>query len=295
MLSAMPMIETELLRTFVAFAEALNFTRAARKLGLSQPAFFERIERLSESVGAPLYQRQGRALVLTPVGTRLLAFAREIDGRFQRFFADLEGGPTTRRVTLAAGEGSYLYLLGPAITAFGPEIDLLTLGARAGLEALARGEADLAVGVIDLVPPGLDAVDLLSTPLCLAMPARHPLAKVRRLRTSHLAGERLILTPEGQLHRDLVGRALGRSGDSPRSVLEADGWPLMLKFVQLGLGVAVVNGICELPKGVVARPLDELGRVTYRLFTRKRAPRFAEVTRLETLIRQHTRASAKAK
>jgi DNA-binding transcriptional LysR family regulator len=286
----MPIIETELLESFRAFAEALNFTRAARRVGLSQPAFFERIQRLSSTVGAPLYQRHGRTLALTPDGIRLLALAREIDGSFRSFFSELSGGPPARRVTLAAGEGSYLYLLGPAIAAFGPELDLLTLGARASLEALSRGEADLAVGVLDLVPRGIETLDLRSTPLCLAMPARHPLRKVRRLTTRHLRGQRLILTPDGQLHRDLVGRALASSGDSPRDVLEADGWPLMLKFVQLGMGLAVVNGICELPRGVVARPLPELGQVTYRLFKRRGAPRFADAERLERLIRAIFRA-----
>jgi DNA-binding transcriptional LysR family regulator len=76
-----------------------------------------------------------------------------------------------------------------------------------------------------------------------------------------LADERFILTPEGQLHRDLVSRALG----------SADGWPLMLAFVKKGLGVAIVNGICELPRGVVTRPLRELGSLTYRLYWRKNA------------------------
>jgi DNA-binding transcriptional LysR family regulator len=275
----MPMIETELLGSFVAFAETLNFTRAARRVGLSQPAFFERIQRLSEELDTRLYRKQGRTLSLTPDGVRLLAFARDLDARFREFLS--EGGP--QRVTLAAGEGSYLYLLGPAIAAFGPELELLTLGARDSLEALARGDADLAVGVVDLVPRGIEAADLLSTPLCLAMPARHPLTRVRRLRTRHLRGQRLILTPEGQLHRDLVGRALG--GDQPGGVVEADGWPLMLKFVQLGMGLAVVNGICELPRGVVARPLPELGRVTYRLLKRRGALRSPQAARLEALIK----------
>jgi len=262
-------------------AGTLNFTRAARQTRLSQPAFFERIQRLGETVGAELYQRKGRSLVLTPAGTKLLAFARELEGRFRAFAAELDGKTARRRVTLAAGEGSYLYLLGPAIAAFAreAELDLLTLGARDSLEALASGEADLAVGVMDLVPPGVEAIDLISTPLCLAMPARHPLARQRRLRLSSLRGQRLILTPDGQLHRALV-----QGGGAPHSVLEADGWPLMLKFVQLGLGVAVVNGICELPRGVVARPLTELGEVCYRLFRRRNAPRFAEAARLETLI-----------
>lgn len=45
----------------------------------------------------------------------------------------------------------------------------------------------------------------------------------------------------------------------------------MLQFAALGLGVAVVNGICVPPRGVVLRPVPELGSVCYRLVTRRGA------------------------
>ena len=263
------MIETELLRSFATFAETRNFTRAARRLGVSQPALFERIQKLT------LYERSGRDLVLTADGTRVLAFARDIDLRFQDFVSELEGTTARRTVTLAAGEGSYLYLLGASIKAFAREssavLQLLTTGAKGTIDALRCGDAQLGVAVLDLVPRGIDAVDLVRTPLCVAMLKTHALAEKRGLTLVDLRRDRLVLTPDGQLHRDLVSRAFARSGDAPDAFLEADGWPLMLKFVQLGLGIAIVNGICELPAGVVTRPLPELGSVTYRLLRRRGA------------------------
>ena len=148
------------------------------------------------------------------------------------------------------------------------------------------GVAHLAVCALDLLPAGLASVDLLRTPLCLAMPATHPLAARRKIPISALAGERLILSPSGQLHREFVGRALSRLapeqlGPDP---IEADGWPLMLRFVQLGLGVAVVNGTCTLPEGTVARPLPEMGTVTYRLVRRRGARLSASGERLAALL-----------
>ncbi|MBS2014175.1 MAG: LysR family transcriptional regulator [Deltaproteobacteria bacterium] len=282
------MVSAELLDSFVAFAETLNFTHAAKKTGLSQPALFERIRRLEESLGAPLYEREGRALTLTEAGTRTLAFSREARTRFADFLTELRNEAPRRTVTLAAGEGSYLYLLGPALAAFakahGPSLELLTVGGRGVLECLRRGDADLAVAAIDLVPSSIHARDIVTTPLCVALPAHHPLASHRRLRLRDLAGERFVLAPEGQLHRDLVSRALASGGHTPSRVLEADGWPLMLAFVKAGLGVAVVNGICELPRGVVTRPLRELGSVTYRLLQRKSARQTPEAELLASKI-----------
>ncbi len=269
------MIDGDLLASFAAFGDSRNLTRAARDVGISQPALFERLRRLADAVGQPLYERRGRELALTEAGTRVLAFAIEERGRHGALLAELHGTAATPQVTLAAGEGAYLYVLGPGLAAFARdptvELQLLTLGARATIEVVRTGRADLGVAVIDLVPRGIEARPLVTTPLCVALPARHGAAKLRAVTLESLRGARWILPPEGQLHRDLVTRAIGRTGDSPTGVLEADGWPLMLQFVALGLGVAIVNGSCAAPRGVVFRPLRELGTVTYRLLQRRGA------------------------
>jgi len=82
----------------------------------------------------------------------------------------------------------------------------------------------------------------------------------------HLGGE---AAGAGQSHRTFVGRAFASIGAEVRAPIEADGWPLILRFAALGLGVAVVNGVCEPPKGVVLRAVPELGTVSYRAFVRR--------------------------
>ncbi len=270
----MPILDGDLLRAFAAFAETLNFTRAAASVGLSQPALFERVRRLSDEVGAALYERSGRDIHLTKTGARVAAFAREQLERSQTFLDDLRGEARRETVVLAAGEGTYLYLLGPLLERYAREegadsLHLLTRGAPSAAVAVREGAAHLAVGVLDLVPEGLVTRDLLRTPLCVAVARSHPLASRRTVRLSDLARERLILTPSGQSHRDFVGRAFSGSGHEVQAPLEADGWPLMLHFAALGLGVAIVNGICALPPDVVARPVPELGGVTYRVMWRR--------------------------
>jgi DNA-binding transcriptional LysR family regulator len=288
--SVIPMMETAHLQAFSVFARTLNFTTTAKELALSQPAVFERIQLLGERLGRALYRREGRGLVLTPDGERVARFARELDDRWREFGAELSGAVHADVVRLAAGEGSYLFLLGPALSAFRREsnarLDLLTLGAKDTANAVLRGEAQLGVAVIDLLPRGLEAEPLLTTPLCAALPARHPLARQRQLSLERLRSERWIVTPEGQSHRELLSRALGRDGTLLEAPLEADGWPLMLKFVELGLGVAVVNGCAAWPR-VVLRPLPELGSVTYRLVRRRGAKLTPAVAQLARRIQRH--------
>ncbi len=281
-------LDGDLLRAFSAFAEAKNFTRAAKSVGLSQPALFERVKRLSDSVGATLYEKRGRELALTEAGRKVAAFAHEALQRAESFELELRGEPEPESVCLAAGEGSFLYLLGPAITAFMRQgksrLRLLTLGAVNATEAVRSGEADLAVAALDLVPRGLVATEVLRTHLCAAMQPSHPLARRSKVTLAELAREQLVLPPPGRTHRDFVGRAIGRLGYELILPLEADGWPLMLQFAALGLGVAVVNRFCALPEGVVARPIPELGTLVYRLLRRRPTSPRPEVDRLEAQI-----------
>lgn len=291
------MIESELLRSFAVFATTRNFTHAAKALGVSQPALFERVQKLTDQLGLVLYERSGRDLVLTSDGIRVLAFARELEARFRDFASSLAGKPARRTVTLAAGEGSYLYLLGPGIAAFAKEsgalLELLTTGAKGTVDALRTGQAQLGVAVLDLVPRGIDAEELAKSPLCVAMPKSHALADKRGLTLRDLRHDRIVLTPDGQLHRELAVRAFARAGDVPEAFLEADGWPLMLKFVELGLGVAVVNGVCDLPPGVITRPLPELGSVTYRLLTRRGSSLGDDALALAARLREAAAAKVK--
>lgn len=312
MASAGPIIDSDLLVAFAAFAEALNFTRAARHVGLSQPAFFERVQRLQTMLQVPLYQRAGRGLVLTEHGVRVAAHAREAQERGQAFLRELGGGAQAEEVALAAGEGSYLYLLGPALRAFaaaggaaggapgGTRLRLLTVGANAACGALLCGEAHLAVCALDLVPPELSAAELLRTPMCAVMAAGHRLARHKTLTLAHLRGERLILAPPNQLHREHTVRALARAGCDLTDPIEADGWPLMLRFAELGLGVAFVNGLCVPrplrdgagaqgePPPLVARPVPELGSISYRLLRRRGALLPAAAETLARLIVEST-------
>lgn len=76
----MPDIEIDLLRTFVAIAESGSFTAAAGIVGRSQSAVSQKILRLEESVGSPVFVRTSRSLRLTPAGEQLLPVARQILG-----------------------------------------------------------------------------------------------------------------------------------------------------------------------------------------------------------------------
>lgn len=261
----------EQLRSFVAFAEQLNFTRAAERLHISQPALHVQIKKLGETVGRPLYRREGRALRLTPEGERLASFGREVATRGAQVLAELRGETPAGPVVLAAGQGALHYLLGPALRRFTKQaqtpLRVLSLAGPDALRALRDARASAAV-VAGEDPGG----DLVATPLRevgqhVIVPIDHRLANRRSVRPADLERERLIVAPVGTAHRALVATVLG--GTPWEVAVEATGWELMLELARDGLGLAIVNDFCPAPRAMVALPLRDAPSVTYRWVERR--------------------------
>src|SRR5262245_24818115 len=97
------------LTAFAEFAEDGNFTRAAARLHLSQPALHTKIANLGRVLGTVLYVRRGRHIEITDAGRKVQRFARELAQAAGAFEAELQGITAHEPVVLAAGEGSYLY------------------------------------------------------------------------------------------------------------------------------------------------------------------------------------------
>src|SRR5437868_5010055 len=180
------MLDADALATFVLFAADPNLSRAAKRLHLSQPAVHAQIKRLAEVVGAPLYRRAGRGLVLTKEGLELAAFGRDLEERTTELLGRLRGRSETVRVVLAAGAGALLFVLGEGIRAFTRDrrerLEVLTTDGGATVEAIASGVAHVGVAALDTTPPELESRVLTEVPQVLVTPREHPLAKVRRVR-----------------------------------------------------------------------------------------------------------------
>ena len=76
--AARPLLDTDVLQTFVAIAESGSFTRAARQVFRTPSALSMQIKRLEETLGRPLFVRQARQVSLTPEGELLLGYGRRL-------------------------------------------------------------------------------------------------------------------------------------------------------------------------------------------------------------------------
>ena len=261
------------LLAFADFAEDGNFSRAATRLHISQPALHTKITKLNRLVGLPLYVRRGRSIEITDAGRKMQRFARELAASTTAFQNVLLQRDIEQPVVLAAGEGSYLYLLGHGIRAHRANrkysLQLLTLDGAAAVDAVQSGRAHLGVASLETIPRGLAATPLTRVGQVLAVPKQHALASRRRIQLKDLNHAELIVPPAGRPHRVMLSQMLQSAGVDWTVAVEASGWEVMLHMVRLGMGLAVVNACCRMPAGVSSRPVTELPSLQYFVFSRE--------------------------
>ena len=268
-------MRSDWLDAFLVFSKSMNFTRAAEELHISQPALHVKIKQLSAALDRPLYRKVGRNLILTEAGEKTAAHALDQRQRALAFEEAMRTGMGRSPTVLCAGSGAFLYLLGPAISRFTSRADetlnLMTGDRDRTIAAVASGQAHLGVTALDEPPKGLVATLLTRVDQMLVVPKDHRLAGLKTVTLEDLRDEELIVPPADRPHRILLNRMLMDVGVRWRVAVEANGWELMMHFVALGMGLAIVNGSCRIPQGLVGRPMKELPGVRYHMVERPEA------------------------
>jgi DNA-binding transcriptional LysR family regulator len=287
----LPRPSLEAIRAFAVFAETLNFSAAARSLHISQPALHMKVNRLARELDVPLYTRDGRRLVLTRHGEFVAQHGRDLHERTRLMLERVGGRVPEERVVLAAGEGAFLYLLGPALRHFtrhagAAKLTLLTLDRDATVQAVLAGKAHIGVAPLQAVPDDLAAEPLRTVGQILVMPRQHPLARRKLIKLADLTGARLVVPRPGQPQREMLAAALDSAQVPWKVAVEAGGWELMIEFVRLGLGLAVVNDYCEIPAALVSVPVPDLPSLKFQICTLTGAKPQGHAARLLEALRE---------
>ncbi len=212
-----PIIETELLRTFVAVVENRSFTKAATKLGLSQPAVSGHIKRLQEQLGTDLFDKSAPGIRLSEQGHTALKYARDILATQKTMFrqiAEHTNGNGTLRIGLPF-EMRCMKVI-PALANFRNDNPNITLALyRDVTERLKddfdRGEIDLFIGVTT------DAVVGSAWSFCEPM-AWVVARDMTELRTDPLD---VVMHPDGCVCTEMMKSALATAGIPYRQTLMA--------------------------------------------------------------------------
>lgn len=252
---------------FLAVAETLSFRQAAARLHMSQPPLSRAIRELEARLGVALFERDTHRVALTPRGQTLLPLARNILARLTEAEAAMTAQPEvlTLRLgmTTAAEPGWYQSVVDRLTQAIpGLEVRRTAASSPVLVQQLRRGRIDAAFIALPTEAAGLDLTEIERQPMCVALPAGHPLARRRRLSLQDLSGTPLFWFERRRQPAffDHCRRVFERYGFAAHSMLpEPQDHHVLLAEIAAGRGVALLP--CSFKslsrQGVVYRQLVE--------------------------------------
>jgi DNA-binding transcriptional LysR family regulator len=243
-------VNLEQLRAFVEVARVGNFTRAADRLHLAQPSLSRQITTLERDLGAELFHRARGGSTLTTAGEALLPLAR-------RMLADAESvrrelgelaGLQRGRVRLGATPTLCISLVAEVFSAFhtahpGIELQVSEHGSRRLLEELGGGELDLAL----ITTSGAASADrftvaplLVEELVVISSSSAPPVTDRDAISLADVAGLPQVVFSSTYDLRATTDAAFRAAGVTPSTIVEGAEMDAVLRFVERGLGVAIV-------------------------------------------------------
>ena len=235
------------LEYFVTVVDLGGFSRAARLLGIAQPAISRQVRGLEVELRQVLLLRNGRGAMPTDAGKRLLEHARGILAQVDRARRDVDEnkGAAVGKVVVGLPPTFARHLTVPFVRAFRQDYPRASLSIVEGLsstiqEWLEVGRVDVGLVYNPTASPAIDVRILLEEPLCLIGPrkeGREPLT----LRLRDLPRFPLVIPNRPHAIRTLVETRLAGLGLRPLIAMEIDAVPAILELVAEGYGYAVLS------------------------------------------------------
>ena len=260
------------LEAFLQVAAQRSFSRAAEALGLTQPSVTARIQALERDLGETLFERNGRGVSLTDIGSAFLPHA-------QRVLKALQDGRDAVQSLQRLELGTLRLGAAPTISTYVLPGLLKEFRSRyPGLDVSVRTEhSDQIVQMVlaDEVQVGLErhithpevvTVTLYDDEVVLVASAGHPFAQRGVATIDEVSQQALIMFSRGSGYYTLVDNALRQAGVLVSPAMELDNMEATKKMVEEGLGIAI------LPKVAVEREVqrNELCQVQVRGMTMPR-------------------------
>ncbi len=243
-------MELHQLRYFVAIADLGSMSRAALLCRVAQPSISQQIQKLERELRCPLFERLGRRLQLTDAGRSLLPKARAI-------LEQIEGIPQTLGDEDGAGHGRLVigaiptlapYLLPQVIQQFAVSFPAAQLFVREDLterllDAVLDGELDFAITSTPIQREGLRASIFAYDRFVIAVAHDHALAGRESVSLAELVSLPTILLDELHCLGRQIGEVCRAMSTNSRVVCQASQLDLLLRMVEIGLGVAIVPAL----------------------------------------------------
>jgi DNA-binding transcriptional LysR family regulator len=241
-------MEIRQMKAFIAIAEAGTFTAGAARVHVTQAAISMQLKQLELEVGAPLFIRAPRRVILTEAGEALLERARTILREHDAALAQIAELAGAEHGRLRVGSASAMVAADPLprilkeLRLRHPRADVsLSSGTS---EALVRqilaGELDMAFVSLPVETHGIQTEVLSRDELIAVGSPRHRLAKQRVVTAAALAKEKLILGEKGGNTRRLIDQFFAEAHVHPTITMELSRQAAIKRMVEAEMGVGIV-------------------------------------------------------
>jgi DNA-binding transcriptional LysR family regulator len=257
-------MEMQQVRYFVALAGELNFTRAADRCNVSQPALTRAIQQLEYELGGPLFHRERGNTHLSELGRMMLPYLETIHVQTAAAKEQAKAAKKLDKVTLTIGT---MCTIGPQLIAdllirfraTHPEVEVAVVdaGAPEMIQKLEKGELEIAVvGVPDELPDTLHQLPIFEEDFVILLPPNHRLCAKNPVHAADLHEEPYVSRSNCEVFEpvrtDLNGRGIymRKVFSSPR-----DDW--VQGMIKAGLGLGFFPEFAVTDPDLVVRPLVE--------------------------------------
>lgn len=269
-------MEIRQLRAFVAIAESGTFTAGALRVHVTQAAISMQIRQLETEIGAKVFVRAPRHVILTEAGEQLLRRARHILREHDAALDEIAELAGAERGRLRIGSASAMVLTEQLPTILkelrkqhpAAEIAVTSGTSEVLVDQILAGEVDVAFVSLPVDERGIKTERLSDDQLVAIASPRHKLAKQRTISAYTLAGERLILGERGGNTRRLIDQFFAQAGVSLRVAMELSRQQAIKRMVEEDMGVGIVplqSVRDEVEKGKLIRWWIEGAQINWEL------------------------------
>jgi DNA-binding transcriptional LysR family regulator len=269
-------VEIRQLRAFVAIAESGTFTAGALRVHVTQAAISMQIRQLENELGARVFVRAPRHIILTEAGEHLLQRARQILREHDAALDEIAELAGAERGRLRIGSASAMVLTDqlPKILKElrkghpAAEISVTSGTSEALVDQILAGELDIAFVSLPVDVRGIQTERLSEDQLVAIASPRHKLAKQRTISAYTLAGEKLILGERGGNTRRLIDQFFAQAGVSLHVAMELSRQAAIRRMVEedMGVGIVPLQSVKEeVEKGKLVRWWIEGAQINWQL------------------------------
>lgn len=240
-------LEVRHLKLVVAVAEEGTVTKAASRLHLTQSALSHQLRDVEERLGAALFLRISRKMILTPAGEKLLGSARSLLQALEQAEQDIRLLSTEQQGVIRLSTECYTcyHWLPPLLKQFQqtyPHVEVLidVESTRKPIAALLSGKIDVAIAADTVKNRMVKTRKLFRDELVAIVAPDHRLATKTVLKAPDFADEHLIMYALHKEESTLFQRVLFPAGVMPRRVSPVQLTEAVIEMVKAGLGISVM-------------------------------------------------------